>query len=205
MRYGVSLLVGVFVSIALFLLMYQLIDNDHPAPKPPKPLAVVERIDLKNVPEEPPEVDEIPEPFVGAEAGPIPDIDMPTLPQGEPPNLWPEEWEPDEPIKVAVADRGGVTLDGVLRVTVPIVPMFPRECALKGAEGIVEVEYTVFEDGSVGEVDIVAHENGRCFFNEVRRAMLRGKFVPPTKDGKPIRVRTKDEIIFRLIDYTAHG
>ena len=65
-------------------------------------------------------------------------------------------------------------------------------------EGWVKLEFTVLEDGSVGDVKVLEAEPGRIFNSAATRAILRWRFKPKVVDGKPVQRRATQTIDFKL-------
>lgn len=75
---------------------------------------------------------------------------------------------------------------------VPIVkvdPQYPREAAMKGLEGFVQMLIDIQPDGSVTNVRVVDSNPRRVFDRSAVRAAGKYKYKPPVKDGKPYAVK----------------
>ncbi len=85
---------------------------------------------------------------------------------------------------------------------VPIVkvdPQNPREAAVKGLEGFVQMLADIQPDGSVSNVRVVDSNPRRVFDRAAVRAASKYKYKPPIKDGKPYAVKGHGiQIDFRL-------
>ena len=87
-------------------------------------------------------------------------------------------------------------------VTMPVVayeekPQYTREAMIRRVEGTVEVEAIVLPDGRVGETRVV-----KSLDPDLDRAGLAAvrlwRFLPGTKDGRPVPVRVVIELTFVL-------
>jgi len=71
---------------------------------------------------------------------------------------------------------------------VPIVkvqPQYPREAAMKGLEGYVQLTVDIQTDGSVANPRIVGSNPRRVFDRAAVAAARKYKYKPPVVDGKP--------------------
>ncbi|MGH1468304.1 MAG: energy transducer TonB [Bdellovibrionales bacterium] len=75
---------------------------------------------------------------------------------------------------------------------VPIVKVeaqYPREAAMKGIEGYVQLNVDIQKDGSVSNVRVVNSNPRRVFDRNAVRAAGKYKYRPQIKDGKPTVVK----------------
>lgn len=75
---------------------------------------------------------------------------------------------------------------------VPIVkvnPQYPREAAMKGLEGYVQLNVDIQKDGSVSNVRIVNSSPRRVFDRAAVSAASKYKYRPQIRDGKPVLVQ----------------
>ena len=63
-------------------------------------------------------------------------------------------------------------------------PQYPREAAMKGLEGFVQVVVDIQTDGSVANVRIVNSNPRRVFDRAAVRAASKYKYRPQIRDGK---------------------
>ena len=77
-------------------------------------------------------------------------------------------------------------------------PLYPNAAASKGVVGWVEVEFTVATDGSVTEPRIVAAEPEGVFDQAALDSVLRWRYAPVIRDGKPVAQRARQRIRFAL-------
>ncbi len=86
---------------------------------------------------------------------------------------------------VGLSGLGGVTINE--RDPQPIVripPQYPRRASQRGQEGWVIVEFTIAADGSVKDPRVV-ESSSSVFEREALRAVVRWKYRPQIRDGKP--------------------
>lgn len=75
------------------------------------------------------------------------------------------------------------TSEGDIIPLVVIRPMYPRDAAMKGIEGWVEVQFTITALGTVKDARVIDSEPPRIFNREALRAILKWKFKPRVVDG----------------------
>jgi protein TonB len=78
--------------------------------------------------------------------------------------------------------------------------MYPRDAAISGIEGWVNVEFTITEVGTVKNPRVIDAEPGRIFNREAIRAILKWKFKPRVVEGVAVERRAT-----QIIDFTLHG
>lgn len=69
---------------------------------------------------------------------------------------------------------------------VRIDPEYPIKARMKGIEGNVTVSFNIGKNGNPINVEIDKSNPPRVFDKAVRRAVMRWKYKPRVKDGKPI-------------------
>jgi len=69
---------------------------------------------------------------------------------------------------------------------------------MKGTEGWVKLEFTILEDGTVSDVDVLDADPKRVFDRAAKKAILRWKFKPLVVDGKAQQRRATQVIDFKL-------
>ncbi len=89
--------------------------------------------------------------------------------------------------------------DGDIIPIVRIEPQYPRDALVRGLEGWVRVEFTILEDGSVADVDVVDADPKGIFERNAIRAVMRWKFKPRIIDGTAVKRRGRQTIEFRLL------
>ena len=90
--------------------------------------------------------------------------------------------------------------EGDIIPVVVIRPMYPREAAMNGTEGWVEVEFTITEVGTVKDPKVIDAKPPRIFNREAIRAILKWKFKPRVIDGVAVERRATQIIDFNLDD-----
>lgn len=88
--------------------------------------------------------------------------------------------------------------DGPAIAVVQVAPRYPVDALRRNIEGEVEVEFTVLPDGSVTDVRVLDANPPGIFEHEARRAVLRWQFRPQMQDGRPMSIRARQAIEFRL-------
>lgn len=84
-------------------------------------------------------------------------------------------------------------------VTREVKPDYTPEARKAGIQGNVELSVVVKDDGSVGDVTVTKSLDDKYGLdNEAVTAMKKWQFKPGSKDGKPVAVRVKVEMTFRL-------
>ena len=84
---------------------------------------------------------------------------------------------------------------------IPIVrinPIYPREAAINGQEGWVELEFTITETGTVKSPGVIDAQPPRVFNREAIRAILKWKFKPRVVDGVAVERQATQTIEFKL-------
>lgn len=205
MRYVLSVMAGIIAALALFLLMHALIAGtpnigDKDADRLSLDFVRVKQDEIQNVKErrKPPEPEEPKEP------PPPPKINVQN--QSKPPPDMPNIMAPA--VSVPIASGGGPYLggwspgeqapEGDVIPIVSIQPQYPRDAALQGIEGWVELEFTIEADGTVSEVSVADSEPRRVFDRNAQRALYKWKFKPRVVDGKAVARRAKIRLDFSL-------
>ena len=89
----------------------------------------------------------------------------------------------------------------IARELTPLVkfpPEYPQRALSKDIEGYVVLRFVVTETGSVEAPEILHAEPEGYFEAAARRAVLRWKYQPQFRDGKPIRVISITRMNFAL-------
>lgn len=209
-RIIVSFVVGVGVALGLFFLMHGMINGEHSAPNKSDNLNLVDFITLekdqttkfknREVPKKPPPPKEPPPP---------PDLQVqkqvsPNTPQVKMniPSLNVPFGAGTGPFLGQRGGGGSQTSD--LIPLYRIQPQIPREALMSGTSGWVKVRFTVMEDGSVEDPEVV-DSSARMFIRPALRAIVRWKFKPKIVDGKPVRHQAVQTINFNVDKNKANG
>jgi len=202
-RYAVSILIAVVVTLAAFFLMHRLISGNsgdrEDLEEPPGirfgPIEIEPEFEQKKrpKPEPPPPPDQPPPPpdvqisEVQRVSTPMPEMDLPDLnlgTSGGPPVLG-----------SFGMDR---TAEGDVVPLVRINPQYPRDAAMNQIEGYVTIEFTITETGSVRNPRVIDSQPPRVFDREAIRAILRWKFKPRVIDGVAVERTATQTIDFNL-------
>ncbi len=84
---------------------------------------------------------------------------------------------------------------------IPIVvirPMYPRDAAMEGIEGWVDVAFIITENGTVKNPRVIDAKPARIFNREAMRAILKWKFKPRVIDGQAVERPATQRIEFNL-------
>jgi protein TonB len=79
-------------------------------------------------------------------------------------------------------------------------PLYPARARLRRIEGSVTLEFLVDPQGRTSDVTVMDSEPGDTFVGSAVRAVLRWRFKPGMRDGKPVMVRVRQKVIFKLED-----
>ncbi|MCY4057001.1 MAG: energy transducer TonB [Gammaproteobacteria bacterium] len=198
---------GVFVALALFLIMNALIagQRGHHGAANAGQIVDLIRVEEEQVvqtkrrvkPQKPPPPKTPPPPpklEVTNEARPQKHsmrIDLPSIDVSGAAGLglYLGAWEP-----------GQTAPEGELEPIVRINPQYPRQALLDGTEGYVKFEVLIGTDGSVLDVKVTEAEPGRLFVRNALRAVRRWIFKPRVVDGVPVERWAKTSIVFELED-----
>lgn len=202
LRYIVSVVLAIVVTLAAFYLMNWLItgvggDQDEKE-RPPGirfgPVDLEQEIEKRQRrPEPPPPPDQPPPPpdmeiaEMEQQQQDMPDLDLP-------------------PLDIAMSGTGvslgafnvDRTEEGDVVPLVRIQPQYPREAAINQIEGWVRIEFTITETGSVRNPRVIESQPPRVFDREAIRAILRWKFKPRVVNGQPVERTATQTIDFNL-------
>jgi protein TonB len=93
---------------------------------------------------------------------------------------------------------GAAMFDGDLLPLQRIPPQYPRDAARSGITGWVQLEVLVNADGSVRSAKVLDAKPRGIFEASAVQAVMRWKFKPKIKDGKPIEQKGAQKIEFNL-------
>lgn len=207
MRMFVSITLGIFVALALFLFMHSLISGSS-SKRGEFDDAVsfdfieVDQDQIENIRKRTPP----PKPEPPKKTPPPPKLSMESTDQ--PQQIMPDIEMPSISLGIGAGQgpylgnwsAGDPTAEGDVIPIVRIEPQFPREALIKGIEGWVEVEFTIEPDGTVSDPKVLAAEPRRIFDREAIRAIYKWKFKPRIVDGKPVSRRASQRLDFKLND-----
>ena len=200
-RRGASIAGGVFVALALFLLMTVLIDGGQGRPGTATAGQIVDLIHVQEDeivsrkvyvrPKKPPRK-EPPPPIKTRSSSDIERsrepirIDIPTIGvTGGGPIIG--AWQPGAP----AAEGEAIPIQRVN-------PQYPQQALMDGTEGYVKFEVLIGTDGRVLEVKVTEAAPGRIFVLSAVRAVRRWKFKPRVIDGAPVERWATTSIVFQL-------
>ncbi len=181
----VSGLFGVFITAALFYLMYTLVltddvkldDNgntkiaDIVMPAPEIDVRVTE---LK--PEQPDEPEEPPPPMDTPDVEVV--VDNMAINMAAPAGA---------DVKIGLGGGLGAS-DGEYLPIVKVAPIYPRRATSRGIEGYCIVEYTVTKNGSIRDPQAIDCQPSGVFESASIKASEKFKYKPRVVDGEPIEV-----------------
>ena len=91
---------------------------------------------------------------------------------------------------------GDIHIARELTPLVKIPPEYPQRAMAKDIEGYVVLRFVVTETGTVESPEVLHAEPEGYFETAAKRAVLRWKYQPQFRDGKPIRVISITRIVF---------
>jgi protein TonB len=95
-------------------------------------------------------------------------------------------------------NTGAAMFDGDLLPLQRIPPQYPRDAARSGVTGWVQLEVLVNADGSVRSAKVLDAKPRGVFEAAAVQAVMRWKFKPKIKDGKPVEQKGSQKIEFNL-------
>ena len=107
---------------------------------------------------------------------------------------------PDLEIDIGLDIGGDIQIARELIPLVRIPPEFPQRAAARGVEGYVILRFTVTETGSVADPEVLRANPPGFFELAAKRAVMRWKYQPQIRNGKPTRVLTLTRITFQLAE-----
>jgi len=207
-RHGASLLLGVAVSLGLFLLMQGMVSRGEHVHQLHRriPLPDFIRMDqteqvVRQRQREEPKPLENPEPLPRMEAMSTPRPPAPQAPTIDPnvPDIRPDLALAGLPLAAPKMADGPIRYTQSLTPISQILPRYPQHARFEGISGWVRLEFIVNPDGSVGDVTVVEAEPRRGVFDqEAVRALIRWRFQPQTRDGVAVSAQASIVINFSL-------
>lgn len=94
--------------------------------------------------------------------------------------------------------NAGLMSDGEVVPLVRIAPRYPRRAAVKGIEGWVKLKFTITQDGSVSNPQVIEAKPSRTFDRAAINAIRKWKFKPKLVDGKAMSRKAEQVIEFKL-------
>ncbi|NIQ40182.1 MAG: TonB family protein [Proteobacteria bacterium] len=117
----------------------------------------------------------------------------------EPAEAFHLEKKNSETPRQASTDRGAPRIiQAVPDYAVNPKPRYPRMAVSRSQEGTVILWVEVLPDGSVGEVEIFKSSGHTILDRSALRAVRKWQFKPGTKMGRPIAMKVKVPVVFRL-------
>lgn len=107
---------------------------------------------------------------------------------------------PQFDIDVGLDLGSGIALARELTPLVRVPPEYPMKALADEIEGFVLLRFTVTETGSVEDPEVLRADPPRIFDRAALRAVLRWKFQPQIRDGKPARVLAISKVTFVLAE-----
>ena len=105
---------------------------------------------------------------------------------------------PDFDIDIGPATAGDIRIAREITPLVRVPPDYPPRALSKKIEGYVLLRFTVTETGAVEDPEVLRASPEGLFEHAAKRAVLRWKYQPQIRDGRPTRVVTMNRIVFRL-------
>ncbi len=184
-RYGMGIVIGAVVTVALLYLMQAVISSDkNPLNEANniRPVDFVRLIDdvppelIDRKPEPPPPPDQVP-----------PDILQPDLSQDSG-STWGSDFDVTSVQPDTTMDMSGFNQDGEYLPLRKVQPIYPNRALQRGIEGYVILRFTVTETGSVKDPVVVEADPPGIFDRAAIQAALKFKYRPRVIDGSPIEV-----------------
>ena len=105
---------------------------------------------------------------------------------------------PDFDVDLGLDLGGDIQIARELTPLVRVPPDYPHKALMEGTEGYVILRFIVTETGSVEDPEVLRAEPPNLFERSARRAVLRWKYQPQIRDGKPARVVSITKVNFVL-------
>lgn len=198
-RYALSIVIGVVVTLSLLFVMQLLIASGKAALTEPRARAQLDFVRVKRnenlnvedfTPDKPPPPPEVPPETPPQEMDNI-DPNAPTI------NIAPPSVSAD----TNIGGPGGMNIaEGDYLPIVRVAPVYPARALSRGLEGYVDMSFTVTTAGTVRD-PIVMFSTSSLFERAATRAVLKFKYKPRVVDGVPVDVPgVKTRISFQIED-----
>lgn len=105
---------------------------------------------------------------------------------------------PDFEVDLGPAIAGDIRIARELNPLVRVAPDYPHHALGARIEGYVLLRFVVTETGSVENPEVLRAEPPGVFERAAKRAVLRWKYQPQIRNGKPTSVVTMNRIVFKL-------
>ncbi len=105
---------------------------------------------------------------------------------------------PDLDVDLGPAIAGDIRIARELNPLVRVPPDYPPYALGKRIEGYVLLRFVVNETGGVEEPEVLRAEPPGVFEKAAKRAVLRWKYQPQIRDGRPASIVTMNRIVFKL-------
>lgn len=213
-RTVVAFVIGLVIAVVLFVAMQALISRPRSANLRPDTSPVIDFVRLdqdqppppqtpRQPPDQPPLPEALPTPRLSLSTPQRPQLNAPQL------NPTPTMTSPITPLGLlnmaalpapsaaAPSDEGGLA-DQELIALVRVPPRYPIRASRFQIEGFVTVEFTIGEDGSVREPQVVESSPPKVFDDAALQAIVQWKFKPRTRQGQAVASRASQRIDFAL-------
>ncbi len=107
---------------------------------------------------------------------------------------------PDFEVDVGLELGGNIAIARELTPLVRVPPEYPMRALSDGIEGFVMLRFIVTETGSVEDPEVLRAEPPGVFDRAARRSVMRWKFQPQIRDGKPSRVYAISTVRFVMAE-----
>lgn len=107
---------------------------------------------------------------------------------------------PDFDVDIGLELGGDIAIARELTPLVRVPPEYPMRALTDGIEGFVMLRFVVTETGSVEDPEVLRAEPPGVFDRAARRSVMRWKFQPQIRDGKPSRVYAISTVRFVLAE-----
>ncbi len=196
-RYALSIVIGVVVTLSLLFVMQLLIASGKAALTEPRARAQLDFVRVRRnenlnvedfTPDKPPPPPEVPPETPPQEMDNV-DPNAPTI------NIAPPSVSAD----TNIGGPGGMNIaEGDYLPIVRVAPVYPARALSRGLVGYVDMSFTVTMAGTVRD-PIVMYSTSSLFERAATRAVLKFKYKPRVVDGVPVDVAgVKTRISFQI-------